>query len=855
MNKHKIFATAAAVLLSLTASAQTKLNNTTNAAKIMLPGDTITLGYNNDFAVVPINATCDYTVNSPETWVKVQKDANGNLAMFSEFNVSGVDRYATVTLTSIDSSYTAQFVIDQQPNTMEGAASRSTDRKINIGSATDNQHMDGYGIENSYDSNPNTFYHSPWGGTSTKFPVVLTYRLSIPGHVDYAVYTPRQDGNSNGNWGNVTIEYQLSDSTWVTLGNYNFGQVGTDTKVKFGDEGIDNICAVRYTISDGGAGFASCAEMAFYQRDNSTTEYLRQFFADDLCTTLKPGINKETAVKIKDQFVKRLVYTLLDGNYSTKFRVGEFRAYKPVSSLQQELKTSHSYCNHENPTGIFVEKGERIAVIVEGITDYAVGMKVRNFGRTVFAESNYTLSNGVNIITVNNRGNIYVNYYTNDYAKAPKVKIHFAMCTEHGYFDLTKGMTNEDYNAIINNTNGDCTDLLGYHCQINFPTQTLKQNCKDAVWLVNTYDSIVSSEFTMMGLYKYNRVYGNHQTVICVAKSAGLYHASNDGMCVPVNALSQPSSSNSDYFDYWGAGHELGHNNQTDGVIWIGLTEVTNNLLAAFAQDRTQESGFHRMENERNGDKAYGFVNNIIKPNMINPNSTFHQSHNVWSTMMAFWGIHCYTYGAGVDSTAYPRIFERMRTMDLPSKNNGIGQNADYTADGEQQLNFVKQVCDITKTDYTDYFRLCGMMMPHNEIIGDYANRRLQITQAMVDELQSYIDSKHYPKAPAGLYLINIYNTKPFREKLTVPEGIAVGTGCSVASGKITIKHSAWPNVIGFKAYDANGKLVEIYSYGIGYVGSNKNYRPSYTSVTLGSNVAYINAVSYDGSETLCYKK
>ena len=76
-----------------------------------------------------------------------------------------------------------------------------------------------------------------------------------------------------------------------------------------------------------------------------------------------------------------------------------------------------------------------------------------------------------------------------------------------------------------------------------------------------------------------------------------------------------------------------------------------------------------------------------------------------------------------------------------------------------------------------------------------------------------------------------------------------------VASGKITIKHSAWPNVIGFKAYDANGKLVEIYSYGIGYVGSNKNYRPSYTSVTLGSNVAYINAVSYDGSETLCYKK
>ncbi len=855
MNKHKIFATAAAALLSLAATAQTKLDNTTATPKIITPGDTITLGYNCDFAVVPINATCEYTPSTPETWVKVQKDGNGNLAMFSEFNVGGVNRSATVTLASADGSYVKSLVVNQLPNTMDGAASRSIDRKISVVSATANQSMDGYGIEKSYDNNTGTFYHSPWGGTSTTFPVVLTYRLATPNHLNYAVYTPRQDGNWNGNWGNVDVEYQLADSSWVKLRSSDFGQVSTDTQIKFGEDGTDNVCAVRYTIRDGYAGFASCAEMAFYERDTTTTQYLRQYFVDDLCTQLQPGVTRENAVKIKDQFVKRLVYSLLDGNYSTKFRVGEFSAYKPYSTLQQELKVSNTYCNHENPTGISVEKGERIAVIVEGITDYSVGMKVRCFGPTNFEESNYTLTNGVNIITVNNKGNIYVNYYTNDYAKAPKVKMHFAMCTENGYFDLTKGMTNDDWNEIIANAKSDCMDLLGYHCQVNFPTQTLKQNCKDAVWLVNTYDSIVSSEFTMMGLYEYQRYYGNHMTVICVASSAGLYHASNDGMCVPVNALSQPSSSDPSYFDYWGAGHELGHNNQTDGVLWIGLTEVTNNLLAAFAQDRTEESGFHRMENESNGDKSYGFVNRIVKPNLLNPNSTFHQSDNVWSSMIAFWGIHCYTYGAGVDSLAYPKVFEKMRTMDLPQKNNGIGQNADYTADGEQQLNFVKQVCDMTQIDFTDYFRLCGMMMPHNSIIGDYSNRRLLITQDMVDELQSYIDGKNYVKAPTGLYLINIYNTDAFRNKATVPEGIAVGTGCTVSGGKITIRHASWPNAVGFKAYNANHELVEIYSYGYGYQGSSKNYRPSYTSATLANDVAYVYAVSYDGTETLCYQR
>lgn len=850
--KHiKIFALALATLFTTAAGAQTRLDNNTTAPHIILPGDTITLGYNNDLAVVPINATCDYTVGNTSTWLRAQKDSNGNLAIFSQFNLDGNDRYATLTLTSADSALTKTLVVDQKGNTMDGATTLSSDSKVGISSSTDNQHQPGQDISNTLDGNNGTLYHSPWGGTT--FPVVLTYNFTSPSHVDYALYTPRQDGNNNGNWQQVTVQYETKYGTWETLGTYNFGGVGDATKVRFGENGLDSILAVRYTVNSGANNFASCAEMAFYYTDSTTTNYLRQYFADDLCTTLKPGITEKDALKIKDQFIKRLVYTLLQGNYSTKFRVGEFRAWRPVSSLRAELKNSHPYCNHENPTGIFAQKGERLAVIVEGIKDYAVGLKIRNFGPTDYESSDYTLTNGVNIITAANKGNLYVNYWTEDYKNAPKVKIHFAMCTENGYFDITKGMTNTDWKELLANAKGDCMDVLGYHCQVNFPVSAFRENCPDGEWLIHTYDSIVSAEHEMMGLYHYNREYGNHQTVICVAKSAGLYHASGDGMCVPFNALEQPSSSNPSRFDYWGAGHELGHNNQTDGILWIGLTEVTNNCLAAYAQDRVQPNGFHRMENESRGEKDYNFVNKIVMPNLIKADSVFHQAHDVWSTMEPFWIIHCYTYAAGVDSLAYPKIFEKMRTMDLPQKNNGIGQNANYTADGEQQLNFVKQTCDMTQIDFSEFFHQAGMIMPHNSVIGDYANRRLLITQAMCDTLQNYIDSKHYVKAPAGLYLINIYNTAAFRNKQVVPEGITPGTGCSLSGNTLTIRHSAWPNVVGFKVYDTNGKLIEIGSYGHGYQGSDNNYRPSYTTVTYGSNVGRVTAVSYDGTERLCY--
>ena len=565
---------------------------------LILSKDTVYLNYN-DFASVGIARNCDYDVSNGNQWIVWKKQGNGNLSLFATPNYNVAPRTGLLTLSTADGSLSRALTVIQKGRTV-------TDRQIPIVSGTANQAQSGEDISKSYDDNLSTLYHSPWTGTS--FPVILTYNLQGPAHVDYALYTPRQDGNNNGNFEQVDIDYQVSGSTqWIRLRTANLGGSGSIANISFGDEGIDDVMSIRFTVRSGVNGFASCAEMAFYEKDDFIGDMLKDVFADKLCTRLKDGVTREMIEQMEMEEFRSLAYQLQDGTYSMKYRVGEFKAYRPVADLRNELKNSYTYNNHENPTGITFKKDENVIVVVEGIGDSPVTLQVRNFGPEDFNTEYYPLSNGVNIINCRNKGNGYIDYYTKNYKDAPKVKIHFVNGVENGYFDLERGDTNDDWKALLANAKGDCMDFVSKNIQGVFPVSALKANCPtNGVWLVTTYDSIVSLEQEVMGLKKYNRKYDNHMAVISVKTSGGLYHASNDGFCVPINALRDPTSST--YFDFWGAAHELGHVNQTNGMLWIGLTEVTNNIYSAYVEHMLRPNGYHRLENESNGFRYYDFM-------------------------------------------------------------------------------------------------------------------------------------------------------------------------------------------------------------------------------------------------------
>jgi predicted RNA-binding protein with TRAM domain len=454
------------------------------------------------------------------------------------------------------------------------------------------------------------------------------------------------------------------------------------------------------------------------------------------------------------------------------------------------------------------------------------------------AVRDYALQNGINVIKVSNKGNGYINYYTTSWKTAPKVKMHFLNAKEQGYFSPKyKGHTNDDWKRLLANAKGDCLDMHGEFTDCVFPVSSFKANCpNDGEWLMAIYDSIISVERDIMGIFKYKHEFPNRQCAITVATSGGLYHASNDGFCVPVNALRDPTSRT--HYDIWGAAHEYGHQNQTQGLRWIGLTEVTNNIMSAYVEHKLRTDGYHRLENESNGFRYYDFFEyNVMKGGQFVP----HAHNDVFCTLVPFWQLLIYTRIAGIQPDAYPELYETLRNQSALSS----------MSDGQHQVNFMKQWCHITKTNFLPYFKQVGMFKTVDESISDYSTRQLTITQAMLDNLEKEINAANYPEPPAAFCYIDVNNYPAFRDKAALVAN-TVGKGCSVSGNTVRIQHNQWKNVVGFETYKADGTLLHMTNYGHG----DSAYKPTMTSVVWNTSEkpAYIMAVGYDGTRVKCYE-
>lgn len=91
------------------------------------------------------------------------------------------------------------------------------DIKLTVVSAkASSQQPNGGEIENSFDGNYNTLYHSSWNNNpSNYFPIELEYTLKQPvEQLDYIVYHPRQD-SYNGVFKQIEILTKSADGQYV----------------------------------------------------------------------------------------------------------------------------------------------------------------------------------------------------------------------------------------------------------------------------------------------------------------------------------------------------------------------------------------------------------------------------------------------------------------------------------------------------------------------------------------------------------------------------------------------------------------------------------------------------------------
>lgn len=768
------------------------------------------------------------------------------------------------------------------------------DTEITIKSATaDSYHNDDHRVANAIDGNFETIWHSNWNNIPS-FPVNFVITLEKVSHVDYVRYTPRLSG-TNGNWKVVDVSYSTSTSGSSFTSPVTYDLKGASSTFDFP---IGANCGqIKFTIypgeTDNGKNLASAAEIAAYAYDTAKPAAFAEYFNGDVYSELKPGVTSSDG--IADADVKALVAAMLaDAEDYKKFRVGEYEPYMTTATVRNNLKTNSLYNNYENPTGIYLKRGESCIIAVSGIGNYPVGLKIKDWYKSGDL-STYKLHNGLNYITATTEGNVFVDYYTDDFKNAPNVQMHFINAPVLGYWDQAT-MTNADWVSMLAGPLAEDDVIIitrSEHAQVAYPVKQWKTYCPTDVNSTMTfYQQVQWAERDMLGLEMFDRQVKNRQ-LFCADKSGSMYAGGDASYCGygDLRTLVIPDAKN---FDFWGVGHEWGHNNQMPGFHWSGCGETTNNIPAAWAQfkftgnrDANGNPTYLRLEDEVTGVDDYSgmrggrmqvyFEEGLRKGvqwqlqegpdfyketpkevtvteidadgNSLGQVTVKKRNYDHFVKVVPLWQLNMWGIMAEKSPYIIPKVLERIRLTE--------DYTATYNTNGKQQINWMKLACDVAKTDLLPFFEKAGMLRPIHAYIEDYGAGWNIITEEMINDLKDFVaaevDAGRYQAYPdEEINYINAHNYHIYRDNLelnvTAMEGERNGD-------KVTIQHSVAQNAVAFETYNAQDELIRITMYGL---GSNDEH--SYTQVLYPEsldkkeNAAYIMAVGYDGERQRVYQ-
>lgn len=780
--------------------------------------------------MLEITSNVEYEIVVPEdaAWVKLKDTQDTRSSMVKTdfeyevvWNPESKERTAEVIVKQVGGAIEKKIIVKQKGQdgyTGVSDGDIKDDVKVKVSSGIASSFQPGANINLSFDDDMETLYHSPWvNGASNYFPITLDYNFLNEESIDYLIYHPRQSG-PNGNFKETEIWISTeAEPNFTKVMDYDFKGSNSATKIAF-DKPIVKPKAVRFIVKSGagdGQGFASCAEMEFYKINPNKFDPL-SLFTDLTCTELKSSVTLEDIGKVSNNLFRNIALYMFKGNYPREFRIEDYKAWPHPNDWARENKTS-TLSLLDNPTGISVSNGEELIVFVGETHGYSLSLKIQNLdkpgGDGYNNASTYPLTTGVNKIKARNKGLGYVFYHTADYETAPKVKIHFATGMVNGYYDSEKHEPSE-WSKYLNAAVDKYFDVVGEHVHLTFPTESFKAHAaNDGEKLIAAYDQLVALEKDFMGLNKYNRPTIN-RSYYHVMYTSYMYSTSYR-TAYEVGTLPSILNLNTFRSTPWGPAHEQGHSFQTrPGFKWLGMTEVTNNVHSLYVQ--TEFGNASRIQSEDMGrynnryEKAYhnSFVKNIVHPG----------EDDVFCKLVSLWQLQLYFSNATGIKDFYKDYYEKVRISS--NKLNA----------GEQQLQFVKDVCDVSQTNLIRFFQKWGYLTVFDGEIDDYGKGQLTVTQNQIDQVISDIESKNYPVVTDVIEYISDSNWESFKRMATIQKGSATKSGKA-------IKMANWNNVVAYEVYE-NDKLIFV---------SNLSSFDLDTSTNQNTKVF---AIAYDGTKT-----
>ena len=457
---------------------------------------------------------------------------------------------------------------------------------------------------------------------------------------------------------------------------------------------------------------------------------------------------QEVVLKIKNQ--SWTVYPS-GRNWEKLFRIADYKVYSEnnYGAWARSMGIGYDYGSMTNPTGVTARDGEDLFVFLgDDIPQNAtVQIELVPLG-TRSAGKYYNLKKGLNIILNQGENNVFVNYigrtfnngkFLRDYKP---MNIHIEGGKVNGYFDLTKGNTNEDWQKMQSDglVWAKAFNMKGELVVMNMPGADCKRytpvHMKE---LVEIWNSIVQREDDLMG-FRASKKDKCNNVLNATAVDHGYMYATTGGTYYNYNTLGDVL--NYDKMKWgngtlWGPAHEFGHNHQ-QLFNTAGMTEISVNMysnMIMFTSGRVTSRSENCSYTDVDGKKYDGVCESAVSTyadRFANKKKWF--EYGTWGTTQMYYKLYLMFHATGLDDQFWHKCLDYLR------KNRLEGQGTANCQGQKDYLLFAMACSYAAKQDLSSFFEAWGHFYDVNgSVIGDYSNTTMYTTRAQWMEAKKFM--------------------------------------------------------------------------------------------------------------------